>query len=37
MSLWKNGMLLLAGGAIGICLAAMVQASIENDNRRSHD
>jgi len=37
MSLWKNGMLLLAGGAIGICLTAMVQASIEEDNRRSHD
>jgi len=37
MSWMKNGMLLLAGGAIGICLAAMVQASIEEDNRRNHE
>lgn len=34
MSWWKNGMLLLAGGAIGICLAAMIEARSEKDRNR---
>ena len=37
MSLWKNGMLLLAGGAIGICLAAMIEASSDEDSHRERE
>ena len=37
MSWAKNGMLLLAGGALGLCLAAALEVATENDSRKTYD
>ena len=37
MSWAKNGMLLMAGGAIGLCLAAALDAATKNEKRDEYD
>lgn len=37
MSWAKNGMLLMAGGAIGLCLAAVLEVATENEKRNEYE